>query len=419
LNTALFQYQYDAGSNEIHRYAYLPNNVTIDQNYARDSLDRMASRLVKKNGTTFSSEAYTLDHMDRLTQTARGNTADAFGFYLDGNLEFATYGGQPQIPYTEGQDPDLDTTDTIDPNAGYQPPDSEEPEPTPPPPAIDYVPPNNPDQDAQQSPGAQRIVGYALDRPGNRSVMLDTVNGNVTYSDNALNQYTGVSGSSITNGPEHEVQTFNGVTYSYINDEHLKQVSDGSGNNYYLYYDALGRCVKRTLNGTTTFYICDGEKPIVEYNSSGTIIARNVYGKGIDEILTRTETGVNNGYAMYYAQDHEGTVTHLLDGRSTPSNQTGNVIESYTYDVYGAPVFLDANGNQRNPNCTAYNNRFLFTGREYAATYRGTYVQAFTFYEYRARAYNPQLGRFMSEDPKLFDAGDTDNSTSITTGLLR
>jgi RHS repeat-associated protein len=45
-----------------------------------------------------------------------------------------------------------------------------------------------------------------------------------------------------------------------------------------------------------------------------------------------------------------------------------------------------------------YNNRFLFTGREYAAS--------FGFYEYRARAYHPGLGRFMSEDPKLFDAGD-------------
>jgi RHS repeat-associated protein len=39
-------------------------------------------------------------------------------------------------------------------------------------------------------------------------------------------------------------------------------------------------------------------------------------------------------------------------------------------------------------------NRFLFTGREYAAN--------FGFYEYRARAYHPGLGRFMSEDPKLF-----------------
>src|SRR5437762_2305361 len=40
----------------------------------------------------------------------------------------------------------------------------------------------------------------------------------------------------------------------------------------------------------------------------------------------------------------------------------------------------------------------MFTGREYSAL--------FGFYEYRARAYHPGLGRFMSEDPKLFDAGD-------------
>ena len=110
---------------------------------------------------------------------------------------------------------------------------------------------------------------------------------------------------------------------------------------------------------------------------------------------------------IYYAQDHEGSVTHLLDGRSSPASQTGNVIEQYHYDAFGLPTFYDSGGNQLNPNRTAYNNRFLFTGREYAATYRNNiYVQEFRFYEYRARAYHPDLGRFMSEDPKLFDAGD-------------
>jgi RHS repeat-associated protein len=44
------------------------------------------------------------------------------------------------------------------------------------------------------------------------------------------------------------------------------------------------------------------------------------------------------------------------------------------------------------------NNRILFTGREWVA--------GFGFYEYRARAYNPTLGRFMSEDPIGFAAGD-------------
>jgi RHS repeat-associated protein len=45
---------------------------------------------------------------------------------------------------------------------------------------------------------------------------------------------------------------------------------------------------------------------------------------------------------------------------------------------------------------SSYDNRFLFTGREFLGVW----------YEYRARTYHPLLGRFMSEDPKLFDAGD-------------
>jgi RHS repeat-associated protein len=73
-------------------------------------------------------------------------------------------------------------------------------------------------------------------------------------------------------------------------------------------------------------------------------------------------------------------------------------------DAFGTPTMYNGSGGQIAP--TAYNNRFLFTGREYAATYQKTYVPAFNFYEYRARAYHPGLGRFMSEDPKLFEAGD-------------
>ncbi len=79
----------------------------------------------------------------------------------------------------------------------------------------------------------------------------------------------------------------------------------------------------------------------------------------------------------------------------------GSPIERYRYDAFGAPTFYTGTwGTGSNTIC---DNRFLFTGREYAATYRSTYITpAFNFYEYRARAYNPTLGRFMSEDPKLF-----------------
>ena len=81
------------------------------------------------------------------------------------------------------------------------------------------------------------------------------------------------------------------------------------------------------------------------------------------------------------------------------------MLERYRYDAFGAPTIYDQNWNVRS--ATIYDNRFLFTGREYAATYRSSYTNAaLNFYELRARAYNPKIGRFISEDPKVFDAGD-------------
>jgi len=243
---------------------------------------------------------------------------------------------------------------------------------------IGVAPPGNgPDTTATGSP---RSVTYYLDKAGNRTSVVDN-NVSKTYSPNVLNQYTAVGGTAVGNGNEHELTSYQAISYTYINDERLKTVTGGN-NNYQLAYDALGRCVKRTVNGAINYYIYDGEKAILQYNSGGAIIGRNLYGKGIDEILMRTDNVLKQTY--YYQQDHEGSVTHLTDG-------TGGVIESYRYDAFGAPTIY-------NPSGATHANRVLFTGREYDST--------FGIYEYRARAYHPGLGRFTSEDPKGFDAGD-------------
>ena len=148
--------------------------------------------------------------------------------------------------------------------------------------------------------------------------------------------------------------------------------------------------MKRTVNGDPTYYIYDGDKPILEYRSNGAL-ARNLYGKGIDEILMRYDPAVNGGQWFYYQQDHEGSVTHLTNW----NNYNGQIIERYRYDAFGAPTIYAPNWTVRN--VSSFNNRFLFTGREYVGAW---------IYDYRARAYHSGLGRFMSEDPKLFDAGD-------------
>jgi RHS repeat-associated protein len=432
-----FEYHYDPASNEIHRDDLLNGRVT--QIYNRDELNRIWRLDIKKGAILLGREDYGYDAMSRVVSVTReDNRQDQFAYYFDGELLEVNYGANPtptpaptatptpsggqvtepsfapgggniypnhsvtvristatsgaQIRYTT-DDGDHWTNIANNGNVTIQAdatltaigfksgmadsdPHSEE-----------YYYDNG---QGPRAPDSLRMVVYYYDGAGNRASMTDDLFGDVIYTPNDLNQYTGATASSITNGSEHEISYYKGpydsqlANYNYINDEHLKSVTAGS-NSYYLYYDALGRCVKRTLNNFTTAYIYDGEKPVLEYNQNGQI-TRNVYGKGIDEILMRTDPSVNSGQPFYYQQDHEGSITHL-------TNAAGNKIEKYRYDVFGGPFVYDGNGNPR-PGGTAYKNRFLFTGREQAPV--------FGFYEYRARAYHPGLGRFMSEDPKLF-----------------
>jgi RHS repeat-associated protein len=229
--------------------------------------------------------------------------------------------------------------------------------------------------------------------------VTDDVNGNTSYTPNNLNQYINLVGpDAITNGPQHEISSYKNIDYSYLNDEHLIGVTNRNftpNDTYDLRYDALGRCVKRTVTSNnapvTKYYIYDGEKPILEYKTLVSLYGRNVYGKGIDEVLMRTDYTFSPPLTFCYQQDHEGSVTHL-------TSTGGNIIEKYRYDVYGAPTIYPPSPGATPIPVSNYSNRFMFTGREYS--------NMFGFYEYRARAYHAGLGRFMSEDPKLFDAGD-------------
>jgi RHS repeat-associated protein len=325
-----FQYYYDGASNETKR-SNLINGV--DQSYTPiDALNRMTRRdVIDGNGTNLNAEGYTYDAMSRITRVDRsGNDDSVFDYYQDGEIKSGTYVA-----------PELNA------------------------------------------------VSYVWDKAGNRTSINDG-GVNKTYSPNGINQYTSAEGAAVTNGNDHEIAAYGGVTYDYRNDEQLIQAT-GGGKTYKLAYDALGRCVKRTLNGAVTYFIYDGEKPILEFDSGGNVVGWNLYGKGIDEIIQRGAYAADSSWHWYFPQqNHEGSVTHLTD-------TNGAVIEKYKYDAFGEPLILSPNNTQLST--SAYNNRFLFTSREWAPGNLG-------FYEYRARAYHPRLGRFMSEDPKGFDAGD-------------
>ena len=75
----------------------------------------------------------------------------------------------------------------------------------------------------------------------------------------------------------------------------------------------------------------------------------------------RTDYTFNPTAMFYYQHDHEGSATHLTNG-------SGDVIERYRYDVFGAPTIYPPQPGATPIPFSAVSNRFLFTGREYAAT---------------------------------------------------
>jgi len=133
---------------------------------------------------------------------------------------------------------------------------------------------------------------------------------------------------------------------------------------------------------TTQSYVYDGDQVIAEYDGSGTLQQKYVYGPGIDEPIQVTSHTSQVTGTFYYHSDGLGSITALTDA-------AGDVIEKYEYDVYGAIIIKDANDAVLSQ--SAVGNRFGFTGREYDSE-TGLYY-------YRARMYSPKLGRFLQPDP--------------------
>lgn len=234
-----------------------------------------------------------------------------------------------------------------------------------------------------------RTVSYQYDPVGNRQQVTD--NGQITgYTANHLNQYTVVDGSLLSYDANGNLASAVGPApygnYSYSYDAQNRLLSASSVSSVVQFaYDARNRCVSRTVNGVTTYFVWDGWSLLEERDASGAQIARYIHGATIDEILLR----VSGEATHYYHHDALGSTIALTDG-------TGNVVESYTYDVYGVPSILSTTYQLLTTSSVA--NRFLFTGREFLAEAG--------LYDYRNRFYSPVLGRFLQTDPIGFVAGD-------------
>ena len=135
-------------------------------------------------------------------------------------------------------------------------------------------------------------------------------------------------------------------------------------------YDPFGRRVYKSSNVGTSVYAYDGDNLIEETNSSGAVVARYEQNQNIDEPLAMLRSGATS----YYDADGLGSVTSLANG-------AGSLAQTYAFDSFGK--LTGSSGSLTNP--------FQYTAREFDSE-TGLYY-------YRARYYDPAIGRFSSEDP--------------------
>ncbi len=152
-------------------------------------------------------------------------------------------------------------------------------------------------------------------------------------------------------------------------------------------YDLFDRRIARTIDrdgdgplpAQTEHYLHSANQAWADLDSAGNVSARYLHGSIVDEMLARYRPA--DGIAWYLG-DQLSTVRDV-------AGTTGQLLDHTDYTTFGG-LASEPKG--------AVGDRFKFAGRELD--------EELDLYYYRARYYDPNLGRFISEDSYGFDAGD-------------
>ena len=166
------------------------------------------------------------------------------------------------------------------------------------------------------------------------------------------------------------------TTYNWNAQDQLIRIDRPGGTVVTYAYDALGRRIEKNVDGTIARYVYDGDDIYLETDGAGALVARYAHGDLVDQPLS-VERG---GSDFFYHADHQGSIRQV-------TNAAGTVVNEYEYDSYGR--FLSRVETVPQP--------YGYTGREQD--------EESDLYYYRARYYDANTGRFISEDPVEFQDG--------------
>jgi RHS repeat-associated protein len=204
-------------------------------------------------------------------------------------------------------------------------------------------------------------------------------------------------------------QSFNGITFVYDNDGNVSQRNDPSIANRSFYwsaesqldsvvqnnwdhvrydYNAFGQPVRKLRSSPSapswavdSYFLWDGDQLLAEFDPSGNRRSDYLYVPGtVDQPYAHTIGATTPAGVRYQQQDQLGNVLGTMDN--------GNVSQTVSYDIWGKPLSVQGNTD----------NRLFWKG----LMWEGDIVSA---YYIRNRWYDPDVGRFMNEDPAGFTGG--------------
>ena len=184
----------------------------------------------------------------------------------------------------------------------------------------------------------------------------------MTDGSKKLNQYTSFDGYGMTYDLNGNMNAQAGLSYTYNYRNQMVSVSENGSTTRYK-YDVLGRRIEK---------------------SAGTEATKYFFGNGIDEVLRLDNynadgTAIENSY--FYHTNGIGSITAI-------TNSDGEIIERYSYGLYGLPVIK--NSSDQVVTSSTIDNEYMFQGRRFE--------KESGLYYYRARHLDPILGRFLSHD---------------------
>ena len=214
--------------------------------------------------------------------------------------------------------------------------------------------------------------GYTYDKSGNRTISGYSTGADNRLTSDAIYNYTYDAEGNRTRRTKISDGSYIDYSYDYRN-----RLSNINGFSYPS--DVFDRRIGKSWDGySAEHYVYDGEDIVLVFDENNEIVSRYLHGPDMDQPLAEESGGV----MKWMLPDEQGSIRDMGDN-------SGNL-------VAGSHVIYDSFGNILLGSGTP--GRYAYTGREWDLDVG--------MYYYRARWYDAGIGRFISQDPKGFDAGD-------------